>query len=530
MRSGGSQSSANFASRGGRNGNSGRGRGNFNRGGGGRGQQRGGRSNANRAPFQSRLFCQVCGKEGHPAYRYFKRFDQSVTGPPQKSASSATTSYGVDTNWYMDSGATDHITSDLEKLSVRDRYHGGEHVHAANGSGMDISHVGHSFVHSPPHKMHLHNVLHVPTASKDLVSVHRLAKDNNVFIEFHPDQFFVKEAVTKKTLLKGKAKGSLYPITSLHQSSSTSQALGVTRPPSSVWHSRLGHPSTQIVQKVISSHKLLFVPDESSKHICDACQQGKIHQLPYPKSTSVSTGPLDLVFSDVWGPTPTSIGRFNYYVSFIDDFSKFTWIYFLRHKSEVFQCFRDFQNSVERQFDRKIRSMQTDWGGEYQSLNQFFKRIGITHLVSCPHAHQQNGAAESKHRHIVEMGLTLLAHASMPLKFWDEAFQTAVFLINRLPSKVINHGTPIERLHHRAPDYNFLRVFGCAVWPNLRPYNTRKLQFCSKRCVFIGYSNAHKGFKCLDPSEGIIYISRDVVFDETVFPFATLHANAGARL
>jgi histone deacetylase 1/2 len=264
--------------------------------------------------------------------------------------------------------------------------------------------------------------------------------------------------------------------------------------------------------------------------VCDACQKGKSHQLPYPKSSSVSSSPFELVFSDVWGPAPTSIGRHNYYVSFIDDFTKFTWIYLLRYKSEVFQCFKDFQSMVERQFDRKIIALQSDWGGEYQTINTFFKRLGISHHVSCPHSHQQNGAAERKHRHIVKVGLSLLAHASMPLKYWDESFLTAVFLINRLPSKVINNTTPYERLHASPPDYTFICSFGCAMWPNLRPYNSRKLQFRSKRCVFLGYSNLHKGFKCLDPSEGRVYISRDVVFDEHIFPFSEMHPNVGARL
>jgi histone deacetylase 1/2 len=113
-------------------------------------------------------------------------------------------------------------------------------------------------------------------------------------------------------------------------------------------------------------------------------------------------------------------------------------------------------------------------------LNSFFNRIGIAHQISCPHAHQQNGSAECKHRHIVEMGLTLLAHASMPLKIWDEAFLTAVFLINRLPTRVIHNDTPLHRLYEKDPDYTFLQTFGCACLPNLRPYNTHKLQFCSK--------------------------------------------------
>lgn len=163
-------------------------------------------------------------------------------------------------------------------------------------------------------------------------------------------------------------------------------------------------------------------------------------------------------------------------------------------------------------------------------MNSFFKRVGINHHVSCPHAHLQNGSAERKHRHIVEVGLTLLSHSSMPLKFWDEAFSTTVFLINQLPSKVINDETPFERLFGTQQDYNFLHTFGCAVWPNLRPYNSRKLEYRSKQCVFIGYNDMHKGFKCLDPKEGRVYISRDVVFDETVFPFASFHPNAGARL
>jgi hypothetical protein len=97
----------------------------------------------------------------------------------------------------------------------------------------------------------------------------------------------------------------------------------------------------------------------------DACQRAKSHQLPFPRSVSVSRDPLDLVFSDVWGPAPSSIGRFKYYVSFIDDFSKFTWLYLLKNKSDVFQKFKDFQQLVERLFSRKILTIQTDWGGEY---------------------------------------------------------------------------------------------------------------------------------------------------------------------
>ena len=139
-------------------------------------------------------------------------------------------------------------------------------------------------------------------------------------------------------------RGGLYPLKLFPNK----QAHGVTKLPSSRWHSHLGHPSATIVHQVLNKNKLTFVPESNKESVCDACQKGKSHQLPYPKSTSVSRAPLELVFSDVWGPTPTYVGKNNFYVSFIDDYSKFTWIYLRCHKSEVFQRFHDFQKLVER--------------------------------------------------------------------------------------------------------------------------------------------------------------------------------------
>jgi transposase InsO family protein len=106
-----------------------------------------------------------------------------------------------------------------------------------------------------------------------------------------------------------------------------------------------------------------------------------------------------------------------YYVSFIDDYNKFTWIYLLRPKLEVSKYFLEFQSLVERMLGRKIISLQSDWGGEYEKLDSFLRQVDISHHVSCPYTHQQNGYAEWKHWHITEMDLVLLAHASMPLKY-----------------------------------------------------------------------------------------------------------------
>ena len=210
-----------------------------------------------------------------------------------------------------------------------------------------------------------------------------------------------------------------------------------------------------------------------------------------------------------------------YYVCFIDDFSKFTWFYPITAKSNVLAIFQKFKLHVERFFDTKIKAFQFDWGGEFQKLNPFLAQYGISHRLPCPHTHQQNGSVECKHKHIVEMGLTLLANASMPLKFWDEAFTTTCFLINRLPSPLLHNKSPFEILFHQTPDYDFLKVFGYACWPHLCPYNQHKLDFRSKQCVFLGYNLHHKGYRCLHVPFGRLYISRNVVFDESRFPFAT---------
>jgi hypothetical protein len=415
-------------------------------------------------------------------------------------------SHGVDSSWYADSGATDHVTGELEKLVVRDKYNGTNQIYTDSGSGMHIKHIGHSIIRTPGRDLSLNNILHVPKSTKNLAYIHHIASDNNVFFKLHPDFFLIKDRESRRTLMGGSSKGGLYPIScSTSTSSSSKQVFNVSKVPMSRWHA--GHPSSTIVRFVLNKNSLPFSSNLSPESVCDVCQQAKCHQLPYPISTSASKAPLELIFSDVWGPACDSIGQNKYYVSFIDDFSKFTWIYLLKHKSEVLQKFQEFQYLVERLFDKKILAVQTDWGGEYQKLHAFFQQVGISHHVSCPYAHQQNGSAERKHCHIVEVGLSLLAHASMPLKYWDEAFLAATYLINHLPTKTLDFSSPLERLFKEKPSYLGLRTFGCACWPNLRPFNNHKLQFRSKQYVFLGYSNMHKGFKCLDVTEGQIYIS-----------------------
>lgn len=178
-------------------------------------------------------------------------------------------------------------------------------------------------------------------------------------------------------------------------------------------------------------------------------------------------------------------------------------------KSQTIDIFRSFKSLVENMLNPKIKAVQSDGGGEFTShwFRTFLSSNGISHRISCPYTPEQNGVTEPKCCHVVEIGLTLLAHVSMPIHFWSEAFSTTTYLINRFPSKVLNNVSPWEKLFGHAPNYVSLCTFGCLWYPFSRPYNNNKLEFRSTQCVFIGYSLNHKEYKCLDRKSGRTFMS-----------------------
>jgi len=131
----------------------------------------------------------------------------------------------------------------------------------------------------------------------------------------------------------------------------------------------------------------------------------------------------------------------------------------------------------------------------------------------------KNGTVERRHRHIVETGITLLGQCNAPLPFWNYAFESLIYLINCMPTLVLQNKSLFECLFRRTPDYNFLRTFRCLCFPFLRTYHAHKLDFFSSPCVLLGYSSSHLGYRCLDLASHRIYVSRHVCFHETVFPF-----------
>lgn len=283
--------------------------------------------------------------------------------------------------------------------------------------------------------------------------------------------FCVKDSVTRTIHLTGPSKDGLYPLHLPKNYPVSNVAFSTIRASPTTWHQRLGHPHLQLLQTLISKN-CLPTSYNSVLPFCHSCPMGKSSKLHLSSSNHKSTHVLDLVFCDVCGYSPL-----NKNLMYIAPLHIFT------------QWLKDNSKHNLNQF-KQIGE------GNFETYPLFVK-LGILHRLSCPHTSEQNGFVERRHRHVVETGLTLLAQSGVPTRFWNFAFETATYLINRMPSRNSSQISPFEHLFKRKPDLSFLRVFGCQCFPHLRPYHPHKMDFRSSPCIFLGYSSSHHGYQCL---------------------------------
>ena len=247
------------------------------------------------------------------------------------------------------------------------------------------------------------------------------------------------------------------------------------------------------------------------------CQFGKQTILPFNNSVSHALSSFDLIHSDVWGPSPISTpGGSRYFVIFVDDFSRYTWIYLFKNRSELYQIYRDFTKMIETQFSKPIKVFRSDNAQEYKAheFTSILHQFGIVPHSSCPGTSQQNGRAERKLRHILDVVRATTIAASTPSQFWGEAALTAVYTINRCPSPIVQNQTPYDLLFGYSPSYDLLRVFGCVCFVLLHDHERNKLQSRSRLCFFLGYGIGQKGYRCYDPISKRLRVSQNVVFWE----------------
>jgi hypothetical protein len=231
----------------------------------------------------------------------------------------------------------------------------------------------------------LHNLLHVPSITKNLISVSKFARDNHVFFEFHPNFCLVKSQANIEVLLYGNVgHDGLYefphlklqpPASCLVSSTSSFEPSSYPSPVINTlcksaqfnWHLRLGHPNPHSMQTILDLCNIRS--SNKNDMFCSACCMGKAHRLHSPLSTTQYSTPLELIYSDLWGPAPVvSSNQFKYYISFIDAATRFAWIYLFKNKSDALNIFKQFKSMVELQFGFSIKYIQTDWGENLDPL------------------------------------------------------------------------------------------------------------------------------------------------------------------
>jgi hypothetical protein len=223
-------------------------------------------------------------------------------------------------------------------------------------------------------------------------------------------------------------------------------------------------------------------------------------------------------------PVATSSG-YRYWVTFIDDWLRYGWIYLLKRKSDVFKAFKVFKAFVELQFSVLIKCLHNDKGSEYigRLWDAFFAQTGIRREHTVEGMSQQGGIAERCNRTLEEHVIAMLNGARLPIRFWGKALYTYGRLLNMMPLSAIPPDTmPYEMAHKRKPNYSTLRVFGCCTWAHIRRKKQRSLEPYAKPCVFLGVPDNFKGWKLWDPSaqggRGGVIISCDVIWNEEEFP------------
>ena len=271
-----------------------------------------------------------------------------------------------------------------------------------------------------------------------------------------------------------------------------------------LWHRRLGHLHVSAVQDLVKRELVTGISLQSSASpdpICEPCLAGKQHRGPIPKKASHhATHLLELVHSDLHGPLPVRTREgFQYWITFIDDFSKFFTVIPLHQKSDAFEAFKRFKAFAENQLNCTIKRLRDDKGGEYMStaFSSFLAAAGIAREHTVRNEPHQNGVAERANRTLAEGTTALLQESQLPASFWLHALSCFVHVHNRSPTSALSDSTaktPYELWYKSKPDISHLRMFSCTAYVHVQKDQRRQLQSYSAKCVFIGYPTQYKGW------------------------------------
>ncbi|KAL1200820.1 Retrovirus-related Pol polyprotein from transposon TNT 1-94 [Cardamine amara subsp. amara] len=219
-------------------------------------------------------------------------------------------------------------------------------------------------------------------------------------------------------------------------------------------------------------------------------------------------------------------GNYQYFITFTDDFSRYGYVYLMRHKSESFEKFKEFQNEVQNQLGKGIKALRSDRGGEYlsQEFGDHPRECGIVSQLTPPGTPQWNGVSERRNRTLLDMVRSMMSHTDLPLSFWGYALETSAFTLNRVPSKSVAK-TPHEMWTGNVPSLSFLKIWGCEAY--VKRLISDKLAPKSDKCYFVGYPKETKAYYFYNRSENKVFVAKNCVFLEREF---LSKKNSGSRL
>lgn len=425
-------------------------------------------------------------------------------------------------DWVLDSGCTSHMSHHHEhfknmktvsrKLNFASENHSTEILGEGRITFSD---------QQQRRRIHLENVLYVPSLSTNLLSVSKMTS-HGATVSFDNDHALVRNKAGDLVLSAEKSSNGLYYV----RKPNIEQSFAATPTTSSIntkggsildWHRKLGHMNYKDLQLALDNetvtgmnfnkNEILSLPD------CETCIQAKMTRVPSPpqRTTPRTTERLEIVHSDVCGPirTPT-LAKSRYFVTFIDDYSRYGRVYFLKNKCEVLDKFKEYKQEMELFTGNKIKHLQTDNGTEYVNtkFQNYLKEHGISRRLSAPYTPHQNGVAERKNRTLVEKARAMLIDAKAPMHLWAEAVNTANYLANRSVNSAIENKTPFEKWVLRKPCLNHLHPFGSKAF--ILKKGPRGHKFAPKAIpgMFAGYSDTSKAYRVYVPKK--IIISADV--------------------
>ena len=423
-------------------------------------------------------------------------------------------SSSIVSSWILDSGATDHVTCSLNNLHSYEPINPVT-VKLPNGHHVQATHSGIVYLSKT---ITLFNVLYIPTFTFNLISIYKLVSSTDCALIFSSTSCMLQDTNTRMRIGIVEERHGLYHLIPDQNDKVVYSA--IVHPkcniiPVDLWHFRMGHLSTERLQCMKPYYPIL---KHDRNFVCNTCHYAKHKKLPFSSSISHALHNFDLLHMDIWGPcSKISMHGHKYFLTIIDDHSRFTWVHLMHSKAETRDIIINFITSIETQYNQKVKIIRSDNGSEFIMTN-FYASKGIVHQTSCIETPEQNGIVERKHQHLINVTRALLFQANMPSSFWNYALLHAAYLINCIPTPFLHNISPYETLHGHIPNISHLRIFGCLCYAGTIKANRKKLEPRAHPCIFIGFKPNTKGYMLYDLHSHSIITSRNVVFYENHFP------------